>query len=160
MDRLVIIRVGDPNSLWQRSNPLGLWSSPESHRQEVRNLFVEGYNVIALFVGRGDELICATRITGVRERNENDAVFPQSTDLGELKTVLQFDPNNILKLQDIFTISHISSINYIKYRVGSQHIIPDNISREFINYFVNLTDSINMQINTTYAILNNINYII
>lgn len=163
MNRLVIIRVGDPTGLWQTSMPLGRWSSPELHRQDVRNLFVEGYTVIALFVGRGDEALCAAKITGVRERTIDDIIFPVSTDLGDLRTVLQFDPNTIFYLQPTYTVTHFESINYIKYRVGSQLIIPQHIAREFLFYFQSMTNMINIntQLNTTYIIpQNNINYII
>jgi hypothetical protein len=155
MNRLVIIRVGE-SPLWQISMPLGRWSSPESHAQTVRSLFVEGYTVIALFVGRGDLPIAAARITGVRERTINDAVFPNSTDLGELQTFIEFDPVRLMILQPTFTVTHFSSINYIKYTIGSQIAIPQNIAREFINYFTHMTGPLN----TTYVIPNNVNYII
>jgi len=164
MNRLVIIRVGD-SALWQTSMPLGRWSSPESHAQVVRNFVVEGYNVIALFLGRGDIPIAATRITSVRERTIEDSMFPVSTDLGELRTFLYFDPNAMLYLQPTYTVTHFSSINYIKYTIGSQVAIPPNIAREFVNYFTTMTNSLNLNIplNTTYIVpptLNNINYII
>jgi hypothetical protein len=155
MNRLVIIRVGE-SPLWQISMPLGRWSSPESHAQTVRSLFVEGYTVIALFVGRGDLPIAAARITGVRERTINDAVFPNSTDLGDLQTFIEFDPVRLMILQPTFTVTHFSSINYIKYTIGSQIAIPQNIAREFINYFIHMTGPLN----TTYVIPNNVNYII
>lgn len=166
MNRLVIIRVGDPTGLWQTSMPLGRWSSPESHRQDVRNLFVEGYTVIAVFVGRGDEPLCAAKITGVRERTIDDAIFPITTDLGDLRTFLQFDPNTMLYLQPTYTVTHFEAINYIKFRVGSQLIIPQHIAREFINYFILIRNMININIplNNTYIIpqnnINTINYII
>jgi hypothetical protein len=161
MNRLVIIRVGE-QYLWQTSKPLGLWSSPESHAQHVRHLFVEGYNVIALFVGRGDIPLAATRITGVRERILEDSFFPQSIDLGGLWTFLQFDPTNMMNLEETNTVTHTSSINYIKYTVGSQIPIPVNISRDFINYFINMTGALNLNLplNTNYIVPNNVNYII
>lgn len=154
MNRLVIIRVGEPR-LWQTSVSLGRWSSPELHLQTVRDFFVEGYSVIALFVGRGDTPLGAARITSVRERTVEDT-FPLTTDLGELRTFLEFDPTRVMFLQPTFTVTHFASINFIKYTIGSQIAIPPNIAREFIQYFLHMTGALN----TTYIVPNNVNYII
>jgi len=161
MNKLVIIRVGEP-TLWQTSVSLGRWSSPESHAQTVRSLFVEGYNVIALFVERGDLPLAAVKITGVRERTIEDAAFPIHCDLGDFRTFLEFDQRHMLYLAPTFTVTHFSSINYIKYKVGSQIAIPQNIAREFIYYYIHLSGSINVNVplNTTYIVPPNVNYII
>ena len=155
--KLVIIRIGN-QTLWQTLNPFGLWSSPESHIQEARNVFVEGHDVILLFVARGDVPIGAAKMTGVRERILEDSIFPISTDLGQLRTFLQFDPTRILNLQTSSTITHLFSVSYIKYRIGSEHLIPDNFAREFISYF---NISANYNGNFTYIVPNNnVNFII
>jgi len=159
MNKLVVIRVGEPR-LWQISAPLGRWSSPESQIQTVRDLFVEGYNVIALFVGRGDIPLGAARIIGVRERTIDDIVFPLSTDLGDLRTFLEFYPQCVMHMSPTFTVTHFGSINYIKYKIGSQILIPPNIAREFINYFIHMASSLNIPLNNTFIIPQNVNYII
>lgn len=161
MNKLVIIRVGEP-TLWQRSVPLGRWSSPESHTQTVRSLFVEGYNVIALFVERGDLPLAAVKITGVRERTIEDAAFPIYGDLGDFRTFLEFDQHHIMYLKPTFTVTHFSSIDYIKYKVGSQILIPQNFAREFIYYYIHIAGTLNLNVplNTTYIVPPNVNYII
>jgi hypothetical protein len=162
MNRLVIIRVGDPN-LWQTSITLGRWSTPESHAQIVRDFFIEGYTVFALFVGRGDVPLGAARITGVRERILEDSEFPLTNDLGDLLTFMEFDPNHLL----LQIKSHTASINYIKYRTGSQLLIPTIIATEFLSYFITRSTQPNLNVinlNSTYIVSNtnqnNINFII
>jgi len=159
MNKLVVIRVGEPN-LWHISAPLGRWSSPESQIQTVRNLFVEGYNVIALFVARGDIPLGAARIIGVRERIIDDVVFPVSTDLGDLRTFIEFYPQSVMYMSPTFTVTHFESINYIKYKIGSQILIPPNFAREFINYFILMSNPVNIPLNNTFIIPQNVNYII
>jgi hypothetical protein len=159
MNKLVVIRVGEPH-LWQTSVPLGRWSSPESQIQTVRNLFVEGYNVIALFVGRGDIPLGAARIIGVRERTIDDIIFPVSTDLGDLRTFIEFYPQCVMHMSPTYTVTHFGSINYIKYKIGSQILIPPNIAREFINYFIHMASSLNIPLNNTFIVPQNVNYII
>ena len=159
MNKLVVIRVGEPH-LWQTSVPLGRWSSPESQIQTVRNLFVEGYNVIALFVGRGDIPLGAARIIGVRERTIDDIIFPVSTDLGDLRTFLEFHPQSVMYMLPTYTVTHFESINYIKYKIGSQILIPPSFAREFINYFIRMTSFLNIPLNNTFIVPQNVNYII
>ena len=161
MNKLVIIRVGEP-TLWQISVPLGRWSSPESQIQTVRNLIVEGYNVIALFVERGDLPLAAVKINSVRERTIEDAAFPMYSDLGDFRTFLEFDQRNIMHLRPTFTVTHFSSIDYIKYKVGSQLLIPQNFAREFIHYYIHIAGTLNLKVplNTTYIVPPNVNYII
>ena len=144
MNRLVIVRVGDPEE-WNRYRSLGRWSSPENHTQVVRNFFVEGYNVITLFVGRGDIPLAAARVTNVRERLMEDSVFPTRSDLGDLRTFFEFDPQTILNLENGFTVTHHTSLQQSRYQIGSQIAIHPNTAREFLNYFLVMTS-----VNTPY----------
>lgn len=139
MNRLVIIRVGE-TSLWQTLHSTGRWSSPENHAQVVRDLIVEGYTVIALFVGRGDIPLSACKLTNVRERLIEDSMFPEGSDIGNLRTFLEFDPNSLMNLENGFTVTHHSSLQYIRYKIGSQIEIPLSFAREFINYFLIMTN--------------------
>ena len=92
MSRLVLVRVGDVNGMWSTSKSSGMWSSPETHEQVVRNMFMEGYTTYVIFVGTGDKLVAASKVTSVRERSDND-VIPISNEIGELQTVFTFDIN-------------------------------------------------------------------
>ena len=138
MSRLVVIRVGDQTDLWLISKMLGLWSSPESQPQVARDLLVEGFRVIALFVGRGDIPIAAARITGVRARVPEDSIFPVRTELGELRTFLQFD-TSFLRLEVSPTITFNSTLEYVKYKIGSQVYVPPSVSRDFVSFFESMT---------------------
>lgn len=159
MNRLVVVRVGDETT-WRNLFSLGRWSSPENHFQAARSLFVEGYNVVALFLGRGDIPLAAAKITIVRERLVEDSIFPSSNDLGSLMTFLEFDPS--LLTVEFSVNSYISILQYIRYMIGSQIIIPNEIARTFLNHFF-VTSSIRFQGNTTYIVpehVSSINYII
>ena len=169
MYRLVVIRVGKP-TLWQTLHVTGRWSSPENHSQAVRNLVVEGYSVIALFLGRGDIPLAASKITSVRERLIEDEPFPHTTDIGPLRTFIEFDPLSLMNLENGFTVTHHSVLQHVRYQIGSQIAIPQHVSREFLNYFLVMT-SVNQapyRGNVTYLVPdsnlnsfnNNVNFII
>jgi len=164
MSRLVVIRIGDQLDLWLTSRIVGLWSSPESHAQVARHFLVEGFRVIALFVGRGDIPIAVTRLTGVRGRLPEDGIFPVSTDLGELRTFLEFDTRTLINLEITSTITYNSSLEHIKYKVGSQHYIPPNVGRDFLSFYESMSSVLAAEAytgNMTYFIpQNSVNYII
>ena len=148
MSRLVLIRVGDPNGLWPVCKAGGIWSSPECHEQSIRNMFVEGYTVYALFVGTGDTLLMTAKITNVRERFEDDTLIPDSNEIGPLKTVIVFNPNETVDLRHTLTGSYQAALNYVKYKPGSQLLIPNLHSEAIIN-LINATLSMSY-INTLY----------
>jgi hypothetical protein len=135
----------------------------------VRNLVVEGYSVIALFLGRGDVPLAACKITNVRERLIEDTMFPPSTDLGPLRTFIEFDPHSLMNLENGFTVTHHSILQHVRYQIGSQIAIPQHVAREFLNYFLIMT-SVNIPYrgNMTYivpelnlnSLNNNVNFII
>jgi len=125
MSRLVLIRVGDPNGIWSVSKMAGLWATSELHNQVVRNMFVEGYTVYGLFVGTGDKLLMCAQIINVRERSDNDTLIPASNEIGPLKTIVVFDPNEIVDLRYTLTTNYETALDYVKYKVGSQLLIPN-----------------------------------
>jgi len=128
MSRLVLIRVGNPNGIWHMASAAGRWSSPETHIQAVRNAMVEGYTVYGLFVGTGDIPIMTCKINGIRERiNDDDHLFPKKSDLGEFKTVLLFEANYNYE----YVVRDV--LKYVKYRIGSQILIPIEQSTGFFN---------------------------
>ena len=151
MNRLVVIRVGEP-TLWASLHSTGRWSSPESHTQAVRNLIVEGYTVIALFVGRGDIPLAAAKVLNVRERLIEDSLFPVRSDLGDLRTFIEFDPQSLMNLEYGFTVSHSSVIQNIRYQIGSQIAIVPNFAREFLNYFLIMSNDQPYKGNVTFLV--------
>ena len=133
MSRLVLIRVGDPNSMWSVSKMSGLWASPECHEQVVRNMFVEGYTVYALFVGTGDKLLMSAKITNVRERSDDDdTLIPETSEVGLLKTIMAFNPNETLDLHNSFNAAYQNAIDYVRYKQGSQILIPNGQSENIL----------------------------
>lgn len=138
MSRLVLIRVGDPNSIWPVSKMAGLWASPELHEQVVRNMFVEGYTVYGLFVGTGDKLLMAAQITNVRERSDtDDTLIPETNEIGPLKTVIVFNPNETVDLRYTLTNPYQTTLDYVKYKVGSQILIPNLHADPIIRLVIN-----------------------
>ena len=140
MSRLVLIRVGDPSGPWAACNLAGKWSSPENHSQIVRNAFVEGYSVIGLFVGTGDVPLMAYKITDVKPRQNDDTVIPMRNELGELKTILKFNSRYSVRFTGIVPELYQDILEYAKYRVGSQILIPNSETENFIPYFNGMHD--------------------
>ena len=158
MSRLVVVRVGDPSGPWSFFKIIGKWASPENHAQAVRNMFNEGYNVHILFVGTGDIPLLCSKVLMVRERTTMDLDVPLRNELGELKTIITFDIGwSNLDLTYLIPHHHHAILEYVKYRPGSQLVIPNNISQNFINYFYNMTNNRANQtvINPEYS--NNLN---
>jgi hypothetical protein len=149
MNRLVFVRVGDPDGLWSRCR--GKWSSSEIHEQVIRNMFMEGYTVYAMFVGTGDKPLLASRITNVRERGiEDDDLLPPSNDHGLLRTVVTFDVNSSVDLRNILTDGDQVVLDYVKYKRGSQILIPTELSETFLTNI----SSVNMYFRGNYTYLN------
>uniref|UniRef100_A0A6C0DIT7 Uncharacterized protein n=1 Tax=viral metagenome TaxID=1070528 RepID=A0A6C0DIT7_9ZZZZ len=139
MSRLVMIRVGNPDGLWAACKSGGKWSSPECHEQAVRNMLTEGYSVYAIFLGTGDKLLMAANIKTVRERlSEDDTIIPDSNDLGLLRTVITFDPDLSVDLQNMLCQSYRTALDYIQYRIGSQLLIPNVDAEHIIKMITNL----------------------
>jgi len=154
MSRLVLIRVGDPNGAWAISNIQGKWSSPENHSQVVRNVFVEGYSVIAVFVGTGDVPLIACKITDVKPRQNDEAIIPMRNELGELKTILKFNYPYAVRFVGIVPELYENILEYAKYKQGSQILIPNSETGNFIPYFNGMNDILSYRPlymgNTTY----------
>lgn len=128
MSRLVLVRVGDPESSWSVCKEFGLWASPENHEQVVRNFFMEGYLVYVIFVGTGDQPLIVTSVTNVRERTRNDTLIQERDEVGLLKTIITFDINNFLDLRSQLTNSYQLALDYVRYKRGSQILIPESYS--------------------------------
>ena len=118
MSKLVVIRVGNPTGSWAQSVERGFISTPESQVQHARNLFMEGNEVIALFVGTGDILLGMSKISSIRSRATTDT---SNIDLQTFMTFTKSDYIDILTA-DITVFEKV--LAYIKYRQGQQ-IVPD-----------------------------------
>jgi len=139
MSRLVVVRVGDPSGSWSFFKKNGKWASPENHVQSVRNMFNEGYNVHVLFVGTGDVPLVCSKVLMVRERTTMDIDMPLRNELGELKTIITFDIGwSTLDFTYLIANYDDTILDYIKYKPGSQLLIPGNMSVNFMNYFNNI----------------------
>jgi hypothetical protein len=128
MSRLVLIRVGDPGSSWSVCKEFGIWASPENHEQVVRNFFMEGYSVYLLFVGTGDIPLLGTCVINVRERTNNDILIQERDEIGLLKTIITFDINCCVDLRNQSTNSYQVALDYVRYKRGSQILIPASYS--------------------------------
>jgi len=149
MSRLVLIRVGDPNGIWSVSKMAGLWASPECHEQVVRNMFVEGYTVYGLFVGTGDKLLMTAKITNVREHfNIDDSLLPEQNEIAPLKTVIVFDPSEVVDLRHTLTNGYQAVLDYVKYKPGSQILIPNQQSESILRLIMTLISL--SRVNTVY----------
>jgi hypothetical protein len=128
MSRLVLVRVGEPESSWSICKEFGIWASPENHEQVVRNLFMEGYSVYILFAGTGDQPLIVTHVTNVRERRRDDTLIQDRNEIGVLKTIITFDINNCVDLRNQLINSYQVALDYVRYKRGSQILIPASYS--------------------------------
>jgi hypothetical protein len=90
MAQVVVVRVGNPIHNWDTK-----WSSPEIHNlannQTIRNLYVEQYPLIVIFVGTGDIPLCMTSVETVRPRSAiHDADYPVGNVQGLYQTFFTF----------------------------------------------------------------------
>ena len=163
--RLVIIRVGDANGSWatasSRNNATYKWSTPESGPQLVRDAWIEGHEVVVLFVTTGDRPSHMGLVTGVRARNnEDDATFPRCNDIGDLNTMITF--GRLLDVrevpQDIF--EHV--LSDIRYQRGAQIAAPCSCAAEILSFFAGTQIArqppVNQVVNATVVANNNATY--
>ena len=90
MAQVVVVRVGNPIHNWDTK-----WSSPEIHNlvnnQTIRNLYVEQYPLIVIFVGTGDIPLCMASVETVRPRSAiHDADYPVGNVQGLYQTFFTF----------------------------------------------------------------------
>lgn len=139
MSRLVVIRVGDPVAEWLSCGTLGKWSSPECHKQEVRDMFVQGYTVYGLFVSNGDYPLMVAKITNVLQRTDDEMDLPPGNDIGDFKTILMFDYQSRIDLRASTSESYRAALDYAKYQIGSQILIPSYAYGNFWSFILENT---------------------
>lgn len=168
--RLVFIRVGDANGSWATASSRNLtshkWSTPESGPQLVRDAWIEGHEVVVLFLTTGDRPSHMGIVTGVRARNnEDDAAFPRRNDLGEFNTIMTF--NRLLDVREVQPDLFEHALSDIRYQRGSQIAAPCSCSREILSFFAGsqlrrqnaqpVNQVVQPNVNATVVANNNIN---
>jgi hypothetical protein len=123
MAQVVVVRVGNPIHNWDTK-----WSSPEIHNlannQTIRNLYVEQYPLIVIFVGTGDIPLCMASVDTVRHRSAiHDADYPVGNVQGLYQTFFTFRRKYPLTAAGRQLIQPI--LDYIRFTPGQQVHIAD-----------------------------------
>jgi hypothetical protein len=123
MAQVVVVRVGNPIHNWDTK-----WSSPEIHNlannQTIRNLYVEQYPLIVIFVGTGDIPLCMASVETVRPRSViHDADYPVGNLQGLYQTFFTFRRKYPLTVAGRQLIQPI--LDYIRFTPGQQLHIAD-----------------------------------
>lgn len=160
MEHLVVVRTSSPANDMPYTFLDGKWASPEnSQNQVVRELFVQGYSVLVLFVGMNDIPLYMTRITNVRPKNDQtDILFSPTHPLGYLQTFMEFSTSTSHLLLCSNPILTNPILEYIRFRKGHQIFIPRLFSDLVIQDYVRRTTT-----HTESATLNRtvvVNYVI
>ena len=123
MAKVIVVRVGTPAYNWDKK-----WSSPEvptaANNQTVRNLFVEQYPLIVIFVGTGDIPLFMASVENVRPRNPiDDAAYPVGNLQGLYQTFFTFRHKYPIIPAGKELIQPI--LDYIRFIPGQQIYIND-----------------------------------
>lgn len=164
--RLVIIRVGEANGSWATASARNLntykWSTPESGPQLVRDAWIEGHEVLVLFLTTGDRPSHMGLVTGVRARNnEDDITFPRRNDLGEFNTIMTF--NRLLDVREVQQDIFQHALSDIRYQRGVQIAVPCSCAAEIRSFFAGTqlrrqnNTPVNQIVNATVVANNNTN---
>jgi len=105
----------------------------------VRDLFVQGYTVHALFVSTGDTPLMVAKITSVRERTDAEVDIPSANEIGEFKTIISFDYNSRIDFRIVMTTCYEAALEYVKYKIGPQILVPNEFSGDFWSLILNNT---------------------
>lgn len=153
MTKLVVIRVGNQHGTWPVVKSKGMYSTPESQDQCVRNLFMQGHAVTVLFVGLNDVPLKLASVLNVRSKYLHEDTDP------ELQTYMDLDPVESFDIEtadpSIFEKLRFS----IKFKRGQQ-VIPDDCSATHVLAFfqglkfqkvptIFQTSNVNIPLNTT-----------
>jgi len=114
MQKFVVVRVGDTGV------PRQVVSTPDSlGTQFVHNYFMEGSEVIVLFLGTGDLPLSMTKIARVRSRVEGDDFNPDCT------SFMTFNEVDVVNVQTADCSIFSKLLADIKFKSGRQ-IVPGN----------------------------------
>jgi hypothetical protein len=146
MAQVVVVRVGNPSHNWDTK-----WSSPEMpalrNNQTIRNLYVEQYPLIVIFVGTGDIPLCMASVETVRPRSAiHDADYPVGNVQGLYQTFFTFRRKYPVTVAGRQLIQPI--LDHIRFTPGQQlHITHLSALNAIALHTINTAD---LNINTTY----------
>lgn len=154
MAQVVVVRVGTPNHNWDTK-----WSSPEmptlANNQTIRNLYVEQYPLIVIFVGTGDIPLCMASVETVRPRNAiEDAGYPVGNLQGLYQTFFTFRRKYPLTVPGRQLIQPI--LDYIRFIPGQQ--VQINHLSALNAIALHTINTVNFNQNTTYLNPNHPNF--
>ena len=146
MTKVVVVRVGTPNYNWDTK-----WSSPEMrhsiNNQTVRDLYVQQFSIIVIFVGTGDIPLSMATVQSVRARdNLLDFHYPNGNELGLFQSFITFQHKFVIPNPSINILQPI--LDSIKYVPGQQVVVNDNLTLAAIVLYSII--SVNFSMNTTY----------
>lgn len=153
MSKLVVIRVGDQHGTWPVAKSKGMYSTPESQAQIVRNLFMQGHSVTVLFVGLNDTPLKLASVINVRSKCLHEDADP------DLQTYMDLNPAESFDI-DTANPAIFDKLRFsIKFKRGPQ-VIPDGCSATHVLAFfeglkfqkvptVFQVTSVNIPLNTT-----------
>ena len=122
MDKLVVIRIGNPSGMlatWYNQKKWSVAENPNLIRNQIiRDLYVEGYNVYLLFLESGDIPVYTARVTNVRPRNITDIAHPIANEYGPFQTFIEFD--KAFKIGADTSVVYRPLLDSIRYKRGQQ----------------------------------------
>jgi hypothetical protein len=141
METLVVVRVSDPIEVFNERINNNKWSSPElNNNQIVRDLFMQGSNVVILFLGLGNMPLCMGRVFSVRPQNNEDIGFENHHE-----TIILLD-NGLQDLRNIINLDILNpAIHSIRFRPGNQlEITERDLAWPVIAFYRGLCQSFNV----------------
>jgi hypothetical protein len=146
MTQVIIVRVGSPVHNWDTK-----FSSPSMpthiNNQTIRNLFVEQYPLIVIFVGTGDIPISMASVDNVRPRHPiEDANYPIGNIQGLYETFFTFRQKYPITASGKKLIQPI--LDYIRFIPGQQ--IHINHMSALSAVLLHTINTVNLNINNTY----------
>ena len=143
--RCVAIRIGNPALLpWINAQNTGRWSTEESSTQHARDLFMEGHEVILVFLGTGDRPVGVANLTNVRARNNeiDRALFPEGQNLD---TIMEFS-NYVSVLNCMYDTSLFGPLlSEIRFSRGPQVIVSQATAGPVFHFYMGATTGVQGQ---------------
>lgn len=139
MERLVVVRLGKLYS----PISLGKWSSPElPDSQVIRNLFMEGSDVIVLLLGKEGKPLYMGKVLELRPRNPAlDSAYPP-----EYQTFVMFSNYRFFDVSQMNTHVFNPILESIRFTRGAQiHIEDDNLAIVVMGFYYGLQSAQNVR---------------
>lgn len=139
MERLVVVRLGKLYS----PISLGKWSSPElPDSQVIRNLFMEGSDVIVLLLGKEGKPLYIGKVLELRPRNPAlDSAYPP-----EYQTFVIFSNYRFFDVSQMNTHVFNPILESIRFTRGAQiHIEDENLAIVVMGFYYGLQSAQNVR---------------